>query len=80
MRCTLLCLVAGLSSETWLESELTENEVAGKMAGPPCMCQKAPLSAIVMLLIGLIMLVITRIPPYLNRDKHMLKLVRVLAR
>lgn len=79
-RCMLVCLVIGVSSETWSDNELTENEIAGKVAGPPCMCQKAPLSASAMLLIGLVMLVITRIPPYLNRDKHMLKLVRFPAR
>eukprot|EP01043_Picozoa_sp_COSAG02_P125274 COSAG02_NODE_62414_length_266_cov_0.604790_1_plen_55_part_10 len=45
------------------EGDLTENELAAKAAGPPCMCQKAPLSAIAMLSIGLFMLAISRIPP-----------------
>ena len=73
------CSSPAVDSGTLSEGDLTENEIAAKAAGPPCMCQKAPLSAVAMLSIGLFMLAISRIPPYLNRDKHMLQLVRVLA-
>lgn len=69
------CLLPALDPET-LDADLGENEIAGKVAGPPCMCQEAPLSAISMLAVGVVMLVATRIPPYLNKDRHMLQLVR----
>ena len=74
-----VCSLPAVDAETLSESDLSENEIAGKVAGPPCMCQKAPLSALAMLLLGLFLLAVSRIPPYLNRDKHMLQLVRVLA-
>merc|ERR1711988_405181 len=43
------CSGDAVDAETLSESDLSENEIAGKVAGPPCMCQKAPLSALVML-------------------------------
>ena len=59
---------------------LSENEVAGKLAGQPCLCQKVPGSGIALVVLGLFLLCISRIPPYLNRERHMLIIVRTPPR
>ena len=61
--------------------DFTENELAAKAAGQPCLCQHVPGSGIALLVLGVLLLCLSRIPPILNKEHHTMQFVRAaLAR
>lgn len=68
--------LAAVDAAALAERGYDENEVAAKMAGQPCLCQIVPGSGIGMLMLGVFLLLLSRIPPYLNRQHHQIKIVR----
>lgn len=51
----------------------SDNERAAAVAGMPCLCQDVPASGIVCVAVGALLLLATRVPTYLNRDRHKLQ-------
>ena len=47
--------------------------MASKAAGQPCLCQSVPGSGILCIVAGVALLCATRVPTYLNRERHQLQ-------
>ena len=85
--CAALCAAINVTSDGsgWAEDgdtaeDFTENELAAKAAGQPCLCQHVPGSGIALLVLGVLLLCLSRIPPILNKEHHTMQFVRALAR
>ena len=68
--------LAALDAAALADAGYDENEVAAKMAGQPCMCQHVPGSGVGLLVLGVFLLLASRIPAYLNRQHHQIQIVR----
>ena len=68
----IICLADGAGHDY---SKCTGEE-GEAIAGQPCLCQHVPVSGLALLVIGILLLAITRVPTYLNRERHKLQCVR----
>ena len=85
--CAALCAAINITSDGsgWAEDgdtaeDFTENELAAKAAGQPCLCQHVPGSGIALLVLGVLLLCLSRIPPILNKEHHTMQFVRARPR